>query len=278
MTNERENIWDKLENLDRRILFWVIVLVVAIPLVNPLGFPIKVSERVQEAYDFCEELLEPGDIVLIDLGTGVGPMPETMPGMLAIINQIMQHDGRIVFATEYGPEAVAVIEIAMDMTLRKDTTLVYGEDYVNFGFYSGGTTAVKRLASDWSQVFTRDNYGNLNEDLPIMEDIENAQSFKLVWHIGSKTAWITYWALAEDIPLCMTYMALMIPNLMPYYAAGDIQFLGGQRENAEYEILVGVPGPGVPAMDYQSLAHIFIILLVILGNAGYVKKRWFTKK
>jgi hypothetical protein len=35
---------------------------------------------------------------------------------------------------------------------------------------------------------------------------------------------------------------------------------------AEYEMLVGHPGLASRGMDAQSLAHIFIALLIVLGN------------
>jgi len=269
-----ESIWDKLGNLDRRILFWAIVLIIIIPLIHPLGLPVTVSERVREAYNFVEKAVKPRDIALIDLGTGLGPMPETMPGLLAMTRQLMRLQARIVFTTGYiSPEAVVVIETVMDQTLRKDPKFVYGEHYVNFGWYTGGGTAIRRLASSWKDVFTRDWYGTPNERLPIMKDITGADSFRLVWHVGPEIAWITYWKLGKNVPVLVTYMALNIPTYLPYYAAGDIYLLGGQRESAEYEILVGVPGPGVPAMDYQSLGHLFVLAVVVLGNLGHIRRK-----
>ncbi len=62
--------------------------------------------------------------------------------------------------------------------------------------------------------------------------------------------------------------------MYPYYDSGQIiGFLGGLKGAAEYEVLNGIPGSGVEGMDAQTIAHLFMILLVILGNLGYFLER-----
>ena len=42
---------------------------------------------------------------------------------------------------------------------------------------------------------------------------------------------------------------------------------------AEYEMLMGESGPATRGMDAQSLAHLFIALCILLGNAVYWLRR-----
>ncbi|MFQ6003090.1 MAG: hypothetical protein ACE5KJ_05025, partial [Candidatus Zixiibacteriota bacterium] len=64
----------------------------------------------------------------------------------------------------------------------------------------------------------------------------------------------------------------------PFLASGQIVgLLGGLKGAAEYEILIQKPGMGQRGMDAQSVSHLVIILLVILGNTSYFLRRKFTK-
>ena len=48
-----------------------------------------------------------------------------------------------------------------------------------------------------------------------------------------------------------------------------IGILGGLRGGAEYEILINKPGASVAKMDSESISHLYIIALIIIGNIGY---------
>jgi hypothetical protein len=49
--------------------------------------------------------------------------------------------------------------------------------------------------------------------------------------------------------------------------------LGGMAGAAEYEKSTGVLGPATKGMDAQSSAHVFIMFLILLGNAIYFARR-----
>jgi hypothetical protein len=49
--------------------------------------------------------------------------------------------------------------------------------------------------------------------------------------------------------------------------------LGGMKGAAEYEKLIGHPDKAMRGMDAQSLAHMAIIFLVIVGNIGFFATR-----
>jgi len=49
--------------------------------------------------------------------------------------------------------------------------------------------------------------------------------------------------------------------------------LSGLRGAAEYEKLINAPGIATKLMDAQSLAHLLIITLIVLGNVAFVVKQ-----
>jgi len=68
--------------------------------------------------------------------------------------------------------------------------------------------------------------------------------------------------------------AVMAPAYYPYLDSGQLSgLLVGMRGGAEYEELLGAPGQATQGMTLQSMAHLLVAALVILGNIGYVVGR-----
>ena len=68
--------------------------------------------------------------------------------------------------------------------------------------------------------------------------------------------------------------AVQAPELYPYLQSGQVRgLLGGMAGAAEYEKSTGVTGPATKGMDAQSSAHVFIMFLILLGNAIYFARR-----
>ncbi len=44
-------MWDKLQNLDRRVVYLVFVVALMIPLFKPMGLPIPINEEAQTFFD-----------------------------------------------------------------------------------------------------------------------------------------------------------------------------------------------------------------------------------
>jgi hypothetical protein len=57
------SLWDRLENIDSRIIYSLVFIVLAIPIIQPVGLPLKISPLTQEAYDIIDTM-PPGSKVL----------------------------------------------------------------------------------------------------------------------------------------------------------------------------------------------------------------------
>jgi len=62
----------------------------------------------------------------------------------------------------------------------------------------------------------------------------------------------------------------LVPEAYAPYAE---QLLGGMAGAAEYEVLVKHPALATRGMDAQSLAHVFIALMILLGNLAALPQR-----
>ena len=72
--------------------------------------------------------------------------------------------------------------------------------------------------------------------------------------------------------------AVMAPEQYPFLDSGQLSgLLTGMKGGAEYEQILNAPGGGLPAMAGQSFAHLYIFILILLGNlsvlAGWIARR-----
>jgi hypothetical protein len=58
--------------------------------------------------------------------------------------------------------------------------------------------------------------------------------------------------------------------MRPYIQSDQIaSIINGARGAAEYELLRSEPGRAVAGMDAQSIGHIYVALLIIVGNIAF---------
>lgn len=81
----------------------------------------------------------------------------------------------------------------------------------------------------------------------------------------------TYTTYFPDYDIYVGSVAVEVPGQMNLLRAGQIKgLIPGLPGGAQYEILLQRPGRAVKLMDAQSMGHLWIIVLVILGNIAYV--------
>ena len=83
---------EKLQHVDRRILYLVLAVLVAIPLIWPFTLPLQVSPAVYSLYDHVESL-KSGDVVLMSFDYSAGGAPDIHPQVEAIVRHLAKKDG-----------------------------------------------------------------------------------------------------------------------------------------------------------------------------------------
>ena len=83
----------KLLDIDRRIIFVLVFLGVAVPLLAGIYLPITPTDEVQDAYDQIEKL-EAGDIALMSFSFGASTVPEMLPMARAVLSPSQQRHCR----------------------------------------------------------------------------------------------------------------------------------------------------------------------------------------
>lgn len=266
----KEDWLKKLLTIDPRLIFLLLFICVAVPLISPLSLPVGISPGTSATYRFIENL-PPGSNVLSIFDLSAASAIEVYPQVAAFTTHLKNRNLKIVEVSfdSAGPMfADRALKDAFGAS--KDHTL-YGKNFVNLGYIPGGETAMKSFAAN-AKMIQKDFYGKDIKDLEIMRDISSAKDFKLAIVItGSQVDNIVrQFGDPYSLPIAGAVTAVLVTRIMPYYPARVIGYLNGLRGAAEYELLVKRPGIALAGMDAQSAAHLLVIFFIIVGNVGYV--------
>ena len=266
-TKEKKSLFSKLVDLDRRILYWFLIVFIIVPFLKPLGLPLGISEMTRKAYNTIDSLPE-GSVVM------VGPIPPSYSttltgGGIAIMKHLLRKNIKIIF---WGTDATAgpQHEWAWGFLEKDLADKTYGVDYVNLGYVSGAEAAYTALANDFQSAVKKDYYGNDIQDMSLTKDIRGAVDIALVTDStgGATPLYYTrHWYEVYGTPYVSNCISLMYPMYVPYVASGQIAgMLNGLRGGAEYEYLINTPGSSIASMDAMSTSNLLIIFFVLIGN------------
>ena len=259
---------NKLQTIDRRIIYILLVVVCAIPLIKPLGIPLQVTDMTKDVYNIIEGLDPEKDVVLLsfDYAPGAGLDAHIVP--VAVVEHLAQRGIKWV-SVSFSPEGPMMADLIIkDLESRG---YKYGIDFANLGYLAGQENAIRLFALDCLTI-TTDTRGNKTTDLPVMQGIKTAKDFAFVHQFTSDdpAMWIRQAVDPMGLRYAVGIVTVSVPSAMPYYNSGQIKgLLGGLKAAAEYETLLGKPGRAVAMMDAQSMAHLLIIGFIFLGNLGY---------
>ncbi len=266
----------KLERMDARVVYILLFIGISIPLLKPIGLALSIPSALQQTYDFIEGLPEDA-IVMLSYDYSAANIPELDAGVRAMLTHLAQRNIKV----------VALSSITEGPMFASDTLQVYadlgkeyGEDYIVLGYFAGAEGGLSALSRDIRQVFKRDFYGNEVDTLKLMSAITGLDDFDLVVSFNTgplqgctTPIWVRIIHTEYRVPLVLYVNTVMAPANMPYLQAGQIEgLLAGLKSGAGYEQLLEQPGSAVAAMDAQSISHLIIIGLVLLGNIAQFAK------
>lgn len=263
------NLMEKMQNVDTRIIYIVLLIVLSVPLLRPIGIPMQISPMTRAVYDIIEGLNPEKDVVLLsmDYSPGAGLDAEVCP--VAVVEHLMQRGIKwiaISFGTTDGP--MMTNRIIADLEQRG---YKYGEDFANLGYMAGEENAVRLFALDCLSVPT-DVRGNKTSELPVMQGIKTIKDFAFViqFSMGTPEMWIRQVVDPMGVLFATGTVTVSVPSIVPYYNSGQVKgVMGGVSSAAQYELLCNKPGRGAAMMDAQSMGHLIIIFFIALGNVGY---------
>lgn len=272
---------ERLINLDRRIIYAIILLSVLVPLWFPLGLPVVPSQPARSAFEAVEDLPE-GSILLLSADYGASTKVELHPILMATFDQAMRENKKVAFMALY-PEGQAFSNLAIAEIERKYPQKKYGVDFVNLGYKAGNEAPLVSMGLDFRGVFPTDARGTALSDIPMLSKVTQLSQFSLAASYSAGTPGalehIRLTATQYKRPLVVATTAVMTPGYFPYYESKQIiGLVGGLRGAAEYEVLTAYKGTATSGMDAQSIAHFTIAGLIIFSNLVGLISWWDKRK
>lgn len=273
------SFWEKFLELDRKWIFLGIGIVVIIPLIYPLRLPVKPTPPVEGLYNFIDTLGPESGPVMVTTDFNPSTMPELLPMTKALLRHCLARDIPVILYGGLYPDYIGMAKMAIDEVKKDFPDAESGEDYVFLGYIPGITAVILGIGVDIEKQFQRDYYGVPIDSLPMMDDVKNYSDMSLVVDISgtrSPEFWLMYAQERYGIDVGCGCTAVSAPNFYIFLQSGQfVGLLGGLKGAAEYEELMARDGyptgmrRATIGMDSQSLSHMFIIFLIILGNIGY---------
>ena len=275
---------DKIQALDRRVIFLFIALAVAIPLVFHVVFPEKISPIVAAIFERVDNLPE-GSKVLISFDYSPSTVPELQPMVDAMIRHCATRKQKI-YVMALWATGQNIADETIDLVLNPEfPDYQYGTDYVNIGYKSGNQGLINVILTDLKKMYTTDVNGTAIDSIPMMAPIRNLKNFDIIISYGGGFPGVKEWVLFAgdpgNIPIAGGVTAVSAPLLYPYYPSQLLGLMGGIKGAAEYEaeLLRRYPQfaekshPGIDMMGPQAVAHIVIMLFIVVGNVAYFATR-----
>lgn len=269
------SLTERMLKIDRRIIFLVIGLCTLLPLLYPVGLPIKISSEVRGVYDHIESLPE-RSVFLLSIDFDPASKPELHPQAIALLRHAFRKNLKVITMTLWvsgtGMADQLITQVAKEMGKE------YGTDYAFLGWSPGGQAVIINMGQNLYSAFPSDYGGKPTKDLPILKGVRSLKDIAYLVSLGAGRPGVEEWyVFGKDkykFEMGGGCTGVMAPGLYPLLRSGQINgLIGGLRGAAEYESLIGRKGKAVAGMDAQSATHVAIIVLVIMCNAFYFSLR-----
>jgi len=268
---------------DPRSLYPILFILIALPLVHPIGLPLNVSTDAMNIYDDLNSL-PPGSVVLQTIDIGWVSWPELGDTSKAIFKFLLSKNLKVLIVDfETTAQGTTLAEI-MFTQIQIPADKKYGVDYVNLGYIPGEEAAIAAFAKNIRAVTTKDARGTPFDQLPIMNNVNSIKDISFVMAICMSAGlypefYIRQIQLQYGTPLGAAVISSMAPPLKPYVDAGQlVGLMNSQRGGAEFELVSGFLGLATASMDSQSLAHAFVIIAVIAANILFLGRKFGGSK
>ncbi len=280
----------KLQQLDRRWVFLLMLLAVAGPMLADWRLPEKPTALVRQTFEAIDQLPE-GSKILLSWDWDPSAEGELGPMANAFVRHLCEKKHKMVFIALW-PVGQQLIDDTIEKLIRVEyPQLVYGRDYVNLGFKPGNEGVIKVLLTDLRQLYTTDARGTNIEKIPVMRGLNTVRDFDLVISVSAGYPGIKEWvqyasaAYPNQVRLITGTTGVSAPLLYPYIPDQLQGMLGAIKGAAEYEqmLLEKYPPPhredvgkyqeALRRMGPQMAAHLLMIGLILMGNILYFASR-----
>ncbi|MEO0019962.1 MAG: hypothetical protein ABIK47_04915 [candidate division WOR-3 bacterium] len=294
MSAQRENIFIRLQRIDRRYIYLILFLVILMPLIFPFKIQPKPTPPVEQLFNYIDTMPE-NKALAISVDFTPDTRAELQPMVVALLRHAFATKRRVgiltmmVYGLGLAEEAIQQVTAEFNANAKThEDSVIYGEDYVFWGWTTPLLTVMLGMGERITNVFPVDYYGNRTETLAIMRHIKNYDDIGILVTIAASAlprSWINYAQVQFGVNLSCGITAVSAADFYPYVNSGQfIGMLAGMKGAAEYEQLVAermkkqgmewaLRNRGTEAMSSQTAAHLAIMAFIIIGNIAFFATR-----
>ncbi|MEO0156908.1 MAG: hypothetical protein ABIL07_07325, partial [candidate division WOR-3 bacterium] len=272
-------------------IYLILTILVILPFFLKFRIPQNIMPQTKRLFDFIEKL-SPSDnqSVLLSIDYTPQTMPECHPMAISILTHCFKKKIPVL-GVSFDPQAPGLAIEAFNTVVNKinktaktnNDSVIYGRDYVYLGWKSGRIAALMEMGEKIGNVFPKDYYNNYTDSLPLMQRIKNYRNVSIAIILAAADypqEWLMYAQARYGLKLGAGLTAVMAPKYYPFLQTGQISgMMSGMKGAAEYENLLlqygyaEESGKAETGMNSQTLVHLLIIVLIIVGNIGYLVMR-----
>lgn len=269
---------ERLQSIDRRIIYVLLIFVIALALLKPIGLPVKVGPMTKSMYD-AVDALPAGSVLWIGMDFNQSSKAEQYPMLSVILDHAFRKNLKVVSFAMW-PNGGQIFD-QLAAPVAKKYNKQDGVDYLNIGYKPGGSVALRAMVTDINTAAAGvDQNGKPLASTPLGQQVKKLSKDYVGFIVDiaagdpGTTDYLNYVSTPEKIPMATAVVNVSVPGEMPYVQSGQYKgLMGGLRGAAEYEILARAPGKAASGMDSQSLGAALIVLFIIFGNVGYLASR-----
>jgi hypothetical protein len=267
----------RLEYVDRRILFLILAAAIVLPLVFPIPLPIFVTPMVRDLYDEIDRLPE-NSIVLVSVDYDPTGKPELEPFHVALTEHLMRKNARMVIISLWSAAPPLTESVLKQVGVEEKYGKKRGVDFVHLGFKEGRQIVMTSMGNSIRATFPTDRDGTPVDQIPLMREVNDYSDVAMLLNISAGSPGIKEYVQVVqsryNVKLGGACTAVSGPDYVPYYKSGQLFGLAaGMKGVAEYETLVEQPGSATAGMTAQSTTHLLLIFFILFGNVMYFLRR-----
>lgn len=263
----------RLRQVDRRFVSLLVLLILALPLIVKVDLPIIPLPPTEKLKDFIDAL--PQDkLIVIACDWEAGTKGECDPLTTAVMDYLMR-EGRPFAIFSLIPQGPELAQIIAERLAAKHG-VKYGEAWINWGYRPNYATTLIAMMNNLPGTIKTDIRGDDVTRFPMMQGIKSLKDVGLLYNVTGTGILQLYIQFCSGVALAQGCTAVVGPELYPYLQSGQIKgLLVGLGGAAQFERLTefkdedGSPGgQGSRRMGSQSLGHLLVMVLIVLGNLG----------
>src|SRR3989339_429954 len=219
-----KNKWlDYLLNIDRRVVYVIIFLSIALPFfLNPV-VDIQPTKWVSAVYNEMEEAARTNKPIIIGFDYDPSSLAELDPMAKVLLRHAFSKNIKVL-GLNFIANGTSLADITMEQ-VAKEFGKEYGKDYVYLGYLPQYDLVLLNFGDNFRKSFSKEFRGQPIENIPMLSNIQNYDDFHMVIDLsGTKlpTAYIMYGVTRYHFKFVTGCTAVSATEYYPYLQSGQM--------------------------------------------------------